>query len=1337
MMPFLNDEEFKWTAEMQSNRFVAGLSKKKNDFGTWRALLGDPRAELDWSDFAGRLLSRVRTPWLTRQGVADIFSQLQVRSSNSPGQMQPVVRVPDLVQALLGSEDFAVEAARRVLRVVAREARHRGQDVGKLCLGADTKRVGSLNLQQLSSVLSSLCPGMLAEADVGLLFWRFSGGGGFAYDQLQAALKEERNAAAEHLLLRGLPVLIDKTAEFEAASKAHDLGRTGKLSAAQLRGALARLNLFGGDMAEVDEFAQLLAQGCKRDASNFEYASLVAGGTWKGPSVKDAIARVCGEASDAQAKRSGKPSKRHLLSLLYYKTAEASKKLGMSRQRAFEGLDQGNKGFLNAEDLRAAVLQVVGGDETLTLKDLELPPATKLTLQDFEKRLNFDFGKLSKCINKVFGDEAVIAESDFTSRLSHFAGVDKATSQTWLQLMYPEGLPEGIGRGACEMFLATTPACEPFTGCGVVKFLTKGQRRGGSMLSMGDSGKSAPQVRLQGAGRLPHWEAVPRARSLLRSRLSEKDADQILQAITEASAKYAAPGPEEVCILAQRPPVLTTDPSFASAPGPPPSLGSPSRTAAWSPVASPKRVRAISAPSWRPWEPLPETWGCSRPGAEQLWKLGSEEFAMEAARRVLRVVAREARHRGEDVNDLTCRRLVGKLCLGADTKRVGSLNLQQLSSVLSSLCPGVLSKADVGLLFWRFSGSGGFSYRQLEAALKEERNAAAEHLLLRGLPVLIDKAAEFEAASKDHDTGRTGKLSAAQLRGALARLNLFGGDMTEVDEFAQLLAEGCKRDASNFDYASLVAGGTWKGPSVRDAIARVCGEASEAQPSKRHLLSILYYKTAEASKKLGLSRQRAFQGLDRGNKGFLNAEDLRAAVLQVVGGDETLTLEDLGLPPATRLTLQDFEKRLNFDFGQLSRCINEVFGDEAVIAESDFSSRLSHFAGVDKARSKYPEGLPEGIGRRACEMFLATTPACAPSEGVQQVRQGPDLRAAVPRARSLLRSRLSEKDADQILQAITEASAKYPEDVSPTRKGDYLRPFRPALGVGLPERESSPLGRPPVLTMDPSFASAPGPPPHLGRPAAWSPVASPRRVRAISAPSWRPWEPPLPETWGCSRGPVAEQLWKLGLRPDGPELPGVENDVSETALRAASKLSDTELQLRSLAGNEEEQLQQLRARHQQNLESLGLLQKSMLLPSLAPDAAFSRLDSAPAPSSPQWQCSEGSALHDLVAASAAPAAPAAPEVAGLSAGPLPGPRGPRPPGPPGPPVPRPGLCSGAPSCDSTMAMAVEAMEMETAGPLPPPEMDGEAFAATEGRLNPPEAEERLRTEETTVPLDRV
>lgn len=66
--------------------------------------------------------------------------------------------------------------------------------------------------------------------------------------------------------------------------------------------------------------------------------------------MKDAIARVCGEPEDPPA---GKPAKRwalnldceievstssgakflgrHLLSILYYKTAEASKKLGLQR----------------------------------------------------------------------------------------------------------------------------------------------------------------------------------------------------------------------------------------------------------------------------------------------------------------------------------------------------------------------------------------------------------------------------------------------------------------------------------------------------------------------------------------------------------------------------------------------------------------------------------------------------------------------------------------------------------------------------------------------------------------------------------------------------------------------------------------------------------------------------------------------------------------------------------------------------------------------------------------------------------------------------------------------
>ena len=117
------------------------------------------------------------------------------------------------------------------------------------------------------TTVSTVSP--VSQADVGLLFWRFSGGGGFSYDQLeasccqvcfsaassspwmievvhmvsvtiwytmiqpifiifssifilfscltiftQAALKEERNAAAEHLLLRGLPAMLSVSLGF-------------------------------------------------------------------------------------------------------------------------------------------------------------------------------------------------------------------------------------------------------------------------------------------------------------------------------------------------------------------------------------------------------------------------------------------------------------------------------------------------------------------------------------------------------------------------------------------------------------------------------------------------------------------------------------------------------------------------------------------------------------------------------------------------------------------------------------------------------------------------------------------------------------------------------------------------------------------------------------------------------------------------------------------------------------------------------------------------------------------------------------------------------------------
>lgn len=120
-------------------------------------------------------------------------------------------------------------------------------------------------------------------------------------------------------------------------------------------------------------------------------------------------------------------------------------------------------------------------------------------------------------------------------------------------------------------------------------------------------------------------------------------------------------------------------------------------------------------------------------------------------------------------------------------------------------------------------------------------------------------------------------------------------------------------------------------------------------------------------------------------------------------------------------------------------------------------------------------------------------------------------------------------------------------------------------------------------------------------------------------------------------------------RVERPWAPGVENDVSETALRCASKLSDTELQLRSLGGSEEEQLRQLRARHRENLESLGMLQKSMLLPEDRPDESFRSFRSCTYLRPPRL--ASPSALEELAAASA-PAALAT-ELPCVGAGPLP------------------------------------------------------------------------------------
>ena len=225
-------------------------------------------------------------------------------------------------------------------------------------------------------------------------------------------------------------------------------------------------------------------------------------------------------------------------------------------------------------------------------------------------------------------------------------------------------------------------------------------------------------------------------------------------------------------------------------------------------------------------------------------------------------------------------------------------------------------------------------------------------------------------------------------------------------------------------------------------------------------------------------------------------------------------------------------------------------------------------------------------------------------------------------------------------------------------------------------------------------------PPSLGA----VPAAQPREGRSgpsrFDSPS-----PPVPSVGsfgGLATLPLGEQL-------------GVKNDVNETVLRAVSRLSDTELQLRSLSGSEEEQLRQLRARHQQNLESLGMLQKSMLVPSAAaPFDAMTRERTGfvePSPRSMQLHTLPGaSALLDL--ANASTSFPETSGPTGLGAGPLPPTEGflpwsPQPPSPPSPQRPEPR----APEIPFSALT-------QTAGPLPPPSqwMSEDATESLAGEL---------------------
>lgn len=219
---------------------------------------------------------------------------------------------------------------------------------------------------------------------------------------------------------------------------------------------------------------------------------------------------------------------------------------------------------------------------------------------------------------------------------------------------------------------------------------------------------------------------------------------------------------------------------------------------------------------------------------------------------------------------------------------------------------------------------------------------------------------------------------------------------------------------------------------------------------------------------------------------------------------------------------------------------------------------------------------------------------------------------------------------------------------------------------------------------------------------------------------------------GAPRARSPSPFWDLSAPRPLQEL-GVKNDINETVLRAVSRLSDTELQLRSLSGSEEEQLQQLRARHQRNLESLGMLQKSMLIPSAttttipaaaASDAARENRERIALESIGSTPLLGVSALLDLANASAS-----FPEKTGaglgLGAGPLPPALGSSigPPSPPESPQPE----ARPPN------LQLDALS-QTAGPLPPPspwivEAEGSesgvgsGWASGTGRTNQPQPTE--------------
>lgn len=490
-------------------------------------LLGGLGRQLPLPELRARLLSAIHPPWLTPLSVTEIFRQLHVRCMLEGGEVAEAVRVPDLVEALIDCKTFVAQIACRVVRLLFRESWQRGVDVSRACQVADFRRTGMLDFPQLVQVLGELCPGRLAEADMALLFGSLDPTGAcIQYEQLLLRVRAERDAAARHVLTRALPALQQQAGFFEEYARQHDARRSGALTATQLRGALAQLDLglSQDPIDELDLFVEVLvAAAGQREREAFDYTAVVLDGALA-LSLEEALANIGGTApapaaappcAEAAPPVPDTAPRRHVLAIFFYRTAEAAARLELSAAEVFRRLDRGGKGHLSAEDLRAAVRDVLGSDEALP--DLGLEPSDTMALADFELKVDFGFHTLEKTLPSVFAGEGSITEEVFRSRLQE-QGIHETTASVWLQLMYPAGVPPShVERRFCETFLATTPS------------VVLGPRHGASLRAL-----ARAQVELSGR----EWLTRPEASALLAARLPACAVEELLDHVCAASAYY-------------------------------------------------------------------------------------------------------------------------------------------------------------------------------------------------------------------------------------------------------------------------------------------------------------------------------------------------------------------------------------------------------------------------------------------------------------------------------------------------------------------------------------------------------------------------------------------------------------------------------------------------------------------------------------------------------------------------------------------------------------------------------------------------------------------------------